>query len=111
MATNFISTFYELNNGLKVPIRIDTKTNTAFPGATGPADVDCSAQISRSRRTLGIHPRAVRLKKAGATATEKDLFSTIPVAVKATWEGLNIGGTVTGYSGYVIDDLIAEKLR
>jgi hypothetical protein len=107
-ATDFKETFYESDSGTIMRMRADTKTLTAFPGNAGPADLEAHAIVGGRRRSFGVHCRGVRLVKEGATATEKNLITFIPVASKTAWEALAIGGTVTGYTGYKIGKKVKE---
>jgi len=107
-ATDFKEVAYETDLGIVMRLRADVKTLTAYPGSAGAIDLDAHVMVGRGRRTHGVHARGVRLTKPGATSIEKDLNTFIPVAVKATWDGLAIGGIVTGYAGYIISKKVSE---
>jgi len=109
-AGQFTRTFYETDNGDIVPLRVQPETlaadfaGTANAGATGPATAGFpSAQISGSRRGLGIFARYVTVSWDTAPAGYDDRgILTIHVPVKATFDAITkdsavsyLGGTAT----------------
>jgi len=106
-AGQFTRTFYETDDANIVRLRVQPETltadfgGTANDGATGPANAGFpSASLSRSRRGYGIHARYVTIAwdTAPTDYDERGLLS-IHVPVKATFDAITLGSTVSYLGG------------
>lgn len=103
----FERSFYATDDGTIVPLRVQPETlaadfdGTTNDGAVGPAEAGYpSASISRSRRGFGIHARYVTVAWTTAPADYDDRgLLNIHVPVKATWDAVTVGSTVTYLGG------------
>lgn len=102
-AGRFDDAFYELDGGLIAPIKVQPETlaltlgGSANATATGPADIPCSAVVSRGRRSKGINARLVRVTFTAAPPTgyaENEVIA-LPWLVPSTFNALNPGDTGT----------------
>jgi hypothetical protein len=112
-AGNFITSFYASNRtGLVHPIRIQPETlaleiggvANATPG--GPATNPISAQVSQSKRSLGLNARTVTIKFPTAAPTGYAVGSTItlPWLNSANFDAISKSDAVTylGATGEVV---------
>lgn len=105
----YLRAIYELNSGLKAPIRIQPETGALVFGTTnntvpaGPADIPVSARVSNNNRSIGIKPRTVtvRFNGAGPEGYSPQSTITLPWLAPATWEALAVG-TVGQYLGVAV---------
>ena len=113
-------TFYETDNGATVPLRVQPETlaasfdGTANVGATGPADPGYpSAQVSGSRRGLGIFARYVTAAWTTAPADYDDRgIVKITVPVKATFDAIAKNSTVSYLGGTArVVNTFPEEIR
>jgi hypothetical protein len=103
----FERSFYATDDGTIVPFRVQPETlaadfnGTVNDGATGPAAAGMpTASISRSRRAYGIHARYVTVAWDTAPADYDDRgLLDIHVPIKATWDAITKGSTVTYLGG------------
>lgn len=103
----FVSARYETDEGNVVPMRVQPETlaavlGTANASATGPVEVGFpSAQVSQSKRALGINARTVTIKfPAGAEPPDyaPGTILRVPVMTKARFDALSKTSAVT-YQG------------
>lgn len=104
---NFVISIYVTDNGDKVPIKTQPETLAATIGgaanASGAAPVTKgfpSADVSRSKKSIGIHARTVSLR---FTATAPAGYAAnsilrIPVLTRTLWDDAG-KGTVVSYLG------------
>jgi len=114
----FTFTFYETDDGTIVPLRVQPETltadfdGTANAGATGPAAAGYpSAQVSGSRRGLGIFARYVTVAWETAPTDYDDRgIVKITVPVKATFDAITRNSTVSylGGTGRVVNTFPEE---
>lgn len=100
----FTTARYTTDDGNIVPIRVQPETltavlGTANAGATAePTPGFPSAQVSQSRRALGINARTVSIKfEAGSEPAgyAPGSILRVPVMTKARYDALSKGSTVT----------------
>jgi len=108
-ATDFVNSKYESDNGTIVRIRIDTLTLTNNAPPAADIDLPIFAKVSGGRRQFGLKPRGVRLIDPGATSTEKDKFTFVPILTKTTFDALVAGAAYPGKPGYSIAAKVAES--
>lgn len=108
MATDFVNTKYEADNGLIYRIKVDTATlsNNAAPAAD--ADTPVFARVGGGRRGTGLRARGLRLVKPGATSTEKSQTTFYPILQKTVFAALVTGAAFAGKPGYNIEAKIPE---
>lgn len=103
MAGAFTLSKYETDNDNIVPIKVQPETLTANVGAANAAPAGAveagypSADVSRSKKAIGIHARTVSVK---FTATPPTGYSTniiyrIPILTQSVWTGATKGTTGT----------------
>lgn len=106
-AGQFERSFYATDNGDIVKLRVQPETlsadfaGTANAGAVGPASAGFpSADVSSSRRSIGIHPRYVTCAWTTAPTgyDDRQVFDIV-VPVKATWDAIVDGSAVTYAEG------------
>jgi len=106
----FVNTLYAASYGLGAqihPIRVQPETEAAAIGGTtnaapvGPSTSPISAQVSGSRRRLGLHARLVRMQISGEPPTTYSAFSrvTIPALNEAFYTAASTKGTEVDYLG------------
>lgn len=106
----FIASRYEASygDGLQIhPIRVQPETEAAAIGATtnappaGTPTSPISAQVSGSRRRLGLFARMVRLEIDGAPPATYAAFSrvAIPALNEAFYNAASVRGTEVAYLG------------
>lgn len=103
----FVLSKYETNEGAIVPIKLQPETITATIGGTAnaapAAAVDPgypSADVSRSKRAIGIHARTVTARiTAPATDYLENTTVRIPVLTEAVWDAATRGATVVCAAG------------
>lgn len=112
-AGNFQTSFYSSNRtGLIHPIRIQPETlalsvgGVANAAPAGPATNPISAQVSQSKRSLGLNARTVTIKFPTAPPTDYAVGSTItlPWLNDANFDAITRGDEVTylGATGEVV---------
>lgn len=96
-AGKFENSRYEADAGTIHPIRIQPETAAALGNTapTGAITSSISAVVSLTRRQKGLRPRYVSVKFTGALPDgyEAGTIYKIPILAKATYDGLNVGGT------------------
>jgi len=103
----FTLTKYETDNGDVVPIKVQPETLTAtFAGTANAAPTGASsvgfpsADISRSKRAIGIHARSISVKiTEPATGYTDNALVRIPVLNPTVWTGAAKGDAVTCAAG------------
>ena len=98
---------YETDNGDVVPIKLQPETLTATLGGTAnaaPAGAISpgfpSADVSRSKRAIGIHARTVSVKiTTPATGYADNTLVRIPVPNPTVYDGVSKGDAVTCEAG------------
>lgn len=111
----FTRGFYQLDNLEIARVKHQPETVTAWNAAqAGPATVPSSAQVSSSRRSLGIHCRYVTAEWVGAPPAGYVTGGSVklPVFTVAAYNALDPGDQVA-YLGATIEILgkTAEKIR
>ena len=119
-AGRFDQTFYELNNGDIAAIAVQPETllltlgGSANSAPTGPADLPCSAVVSRGRRSKGINARLVRITFTAAPPSgyaEGEVI-TLPWLRPSTFDALAPNATGTYLATAVrLVGTTAEKVR
>lgn len=107
---------YQRNDGTVHPVRCQPETVALtlggdpnnFPAAAGEGTQksDISAQISGSRRSLGLHTRLVRVKFGSTAGAAPDGYSlggaiNLPVFQKSLWDSISKGDS-GNYLGKVV---------
>jgi len=103
----FVISKYETSEGNVVPIKLQPETITATIGGTANAApagaVEAgfpSADVSRSKRAIGIHARTVT---ARITAPSGDYLENttvrIPILTQSVWDGATRGAAVVCAAG------------
>lgn len=100
----YTRTFYELDNGDIVQIRVQPETISFANGATsnsapaGPATLPLTAKVSRGDREVGIRPRRVSFAfdpgEAPAGYEEGNLYY-IPILDKSQFDAMTAGSAAT----------------
>lgn len=102
---------YSTDNADIVPIRVQPETLTATLGSANASAGSTfaagfpSAQVSQSKRALGINARTVSIRlTAELEGYKPDSILRVPVMTKARWDALGKGSTVTyqGTAGVVV---------
>lgn len=100
----FTSALYSTDNADLVNIRVQPETlaavlGTANAGATGtPSPGFPSAQVSQSRRAIGINARTVSIRFASGSEPagyKPGTVLRVPVMTKARYDALSKGSSVT----------------
>lgn len=107
---------YTDSDGLTHPIRLSTQVAAAQPTAAvagPPYDSKISADVSNTKREIGLAPRKVRLEREGGAAPNiKVYYNTMPVLLPADVATLEATGTVTiGATQWKVTGSIAEDPR
>lgn len=115
----FVTARYQTDNGDLVNIKVQPETLTATLGtanASAGAAADTgwpSAQVSKSKRAIGINARTVSIRlTAELEGYKPDSILRIPVTTKARWDALSKDSAVTyqATAGVVVGKS-AEKIN
>jgi len=103
----FTNSKYETNDGNVVPIKLQPETltltvaGTANAAPAGAVDAGWpSADVSRSRRAIGIHCRSISVKvTTPASGYEDNGLIRVPIMTASVWDGAVKGAAVVGAFG------------
>lgn len=106
-AGEFTNSFYETDEGNIVPIKLQPETLTinfgSTPNAAGGTAAEVgfpSAQVSQSKRALGINARSVSVKiTAAATGYKDGTLIRVPVPKLSVYQGITKFSAVTCPAG------------
>jgi hypothetical protein len=77
-------------------IRLDTDQATLAGAVVGVSTDGFHIKVNKNRRSYGLHPREITLRRVVGTApNEKTFFTRLAICTKAAYDAINVGSAAT----------------